>query len=340
LIGGWPVEKISYVPAFTPFLKEIFLEKMFPVGHVLADSDRVWVKWGNREKVQVTLPSRLYVVSDPGGFRLVEQPPTPTWVDLTKVGVGRVSLAAKTVYFGSTYELDEEIRVCGMPPMVLARDLEPDSPWASIFEGMWFGRDRFREVYGDKKRVELFSFGDSVRPDFALSQGDTLHWQLGEWVGGGQEGGESCQVALLEDGFIAWRDQECVRLPFPPRKEEDGAVSPESLFSSLRMRSSKEASCSLEKQCFILRAGDWIVKTKRRWKLLRSDRDKQLWKVSDYAEEVIIIEEIQNDVKWKGIRGVMLNARHTEEKRFQLTPFSNRQEERVKHKQRPLTKVR
>ena len=80
--------------------------------------------------------------------------------------------------------------------------------------------------------------------------------------------------------------------------------------SSLRIRSEKQVSCVIEKQSFILRLGDWVLKENGHWRILRKAEDKQQLLEGLRSGDLFILEKIDN--KQKNIKGKLFFANRTQ----------------------------
>jgi hypothetical protein len=91
--------------------------------------------------------------------------------------------------------------------------------------------------------------------------------------------------------------------PLPPLK-----MRGEELFAQLRVRSEKQVSCMLDKQCFILRPNDWILKTQGRWKILRKEEEKAAFVERKIAGEAFVLDRIEVKGPSKSIAGHYISA--------------------------------
>jgi len=86
----------------------------------------------------------------------------------------------------------------------------------------------------------------------------------------------------------------------------------DNLFSSIRIRSDKQISCTLDKQCLILRTGDWVLKTGNRWKVLRREEEKEAFLSGKIAGELFVLDQISNLQGQKSISGHIYNLPRTQ----------------------------
>src|SRR5690606_31598397 len=86
----------------------------------------------------------------------------------------------------------------------------------------------------------------------------------------------------------------------------------EDLFSMVRIRSEKQISCMLEKQCMVLKLGDWVLKTTGRWKILRKKDEKEAFLNGKLFGELFILDQILQKQGQKMIAGRLFNPGRTQ----------------------------
>jgi hypothetical protein len=89
-------------------------------------------------------------------------------------------------------------------------------------------------------------------------------------------------------------------------------IKTEELFTQLRVRSEKQVSCTLDKQCLVLRPGDWVVKIAGRWKTLRKLEEKMALLAGEAGGDVFVLEKIGVAPSGRNIVGYYYSAGRTQ----------------------------
>ena len=89
-------------------------------------------------------------------------------------------------------------------------------------------------------------------------------------------------------------------------------IKAEELFGSIRVRSDKQISCLLDKQCLIIKINDWVVKISDRWKILRKAEEKEAFLKGKLVGELFVLDQISNKQGQKSILGHMYNLARTQ----------------------------
>ncbi len=136
-----------------------------------------------------------------------------------------------------------------------------------------------------------------------VKEGDLLLWIDGKWCKSEAKDLQGHIVArvahcLAKDMILEAWDLDGKYHRFLMSMAEESAVQPKSgnFLTALRVRSEKQVSCMLEKQCLIVQLGDWILKTSdNRWKILRNSEDKNAYLQDRLRGELLIFDRM--DVK-------------------------------------------
>jgi hypothetical protein len=186
------------------------------------------------------------------------------------------------------------------------------SPFRQLGEAHWWGRDQFLGLIEGGERLEIGT-GEFIE----LREGDWLIWRAGKWEKG--EGpaldapiariqSVSSRAMVLEgwglDGYIRLSLAMASPIPFKMRSED--------LLSAIRIRSEKQISCMLEKQCIVLKAGDWVLKQGGRWRILRKKEEKDAFINGKLLGEMFVFEQIAQKQGQKVVQGRLYNLGRTQ----------------------------
>lgn len=201
-------------------------------------------------------------------------------------------------------------------PIQTAQEFAEGTPFRILAEGKWWGKDLFREKFGDGLSSERLEIGLVSQADLVeLSEGEWLAWQDGHWQ----------KYSCVLDGKIkpiariqsvqgkslyleGWDKERHVRLCLNPALGPSVKIRGEDLFSSIRIRSEKQISCMLEKQCLILKIGDWVLKTNGRWRILRKKEERESYLNGILAGDLFVFEKIEMKQGQKSIQGQLFNT--------------------------------
>ena len=127
--------------------------------------------------------------------------------------------------------------------------------------------------------------------------------------------------ALVLEG---WDNDGHIRVSLNPASGPPFKMRGEELFSSIRMRSEKQISCMLEKQCMVLRTGDWVLKTGGRWKVLRKKEERDAYINGKLFGELFVFDQISQKQGQKMIQGKLFNPGRTQVIAIELSAQSVR----------------
>ncbi|MBI3236698.1 MAG: hypothetical protein HYZ48_03225 [Chlamydiales bacterium] len=157
------------------------------------------------------------------------------------------------------------------------------APFSALRQGKCWGKDLLIRHHGGnefehwKERYKLEFFQGSTPYVCFVAEGDYLCWSQGRW-----ERVESSElpseesVALVKSAspkgieLTAWDEMGFYPVSVQIPLEHPGAFSPksENWMSRVRLRTPSQVSCMLGKKRFILKQGDWILKTSTGWRNL------------------------------------------------------------------------
>jgi hypothetical protein len=214
-------------------------------------------------------------------------------------------------------------------------------PWfSSLMHAKLWGQDvmftKFcREKYSKwqhKMKVEIPGKTGSV---FCfLEIGDYLCWKDGTWIP--VESAEKAQGKPLaqvksfsprdlelevwnEDGFYP----QNVRLELQ-HVFKSKSLGPEQLPQNVRMKTLRQISCSFAKRRYVLKQGDWALKTKRGWKILKRSIDVEDYLQHMFSGELCIFESLVREQGKLCMKGYWIDEMRTEAHPFSLPVAGDR----------------
>jgi hypothetical protein len=239
------------------------------------------------------------------------------WVDLQREDSNQIAahvfmndLPGSSGEVGSFYITPEE------SPIRAAQDFAEGSPFRILAEARLLGRDLFLGKYSEGEFVQRLGFSSPLKGEIiALKVGDLLAWKGGVW----------CKVEALIEGdgspiarvvsfdersllFEAWGLDEYVRLSVSSSQLIPFKTKGDEFITSVRIRSEKQISCMMEKQCFVLRVGDWVLKEDNRWKVLRKAEEKEAYSMGKIGGELFVFDRIELRGGQKTLRGHLFNV--------------------------------
>jgi hypothetical protein len=259
---------------------------------------------------KVSLPERVDLVYD-YGLRFATNEGL-FWIELSK---GPTDLVLVHVYIvgaeGDPKEVGSFLVKPETRPLRSCLDFPLTSPLRSLSEARFIGKDAFLAKYGEPKEEKWrFEIGQTgLGTILSLRRSDFLVWQEGRWqVKNALQETESpaLQLVLADEKmavFQGWEGDEYLRFGISFVTPSPLKIKAEELFSAVRIRSKKQISCMLDKQCFVLRVGDWILKQDNRWKVLRKKEEKDAYIHAKIGGELFVLDRIDSKDKHKAICG-------------------------------------
>jgi hypothetical protein len=186
-----------------------------------------------------------------------------------------------------------------------------NSPIRFLAEGKVLGKDLFMKTYKDGVTLQRIEVCNQVIP---LQEGDFLVWKEGKWQPNLSLSDVRdlpiAKVAYVDDKnilFDAWGLEgysrvsvsSLLQIPFKTKSDE--------FLSSVRVRSEKQISCMLDKQCFVLKVGDWVLREENRWKILRKSDEKEAFLQGKLEGELFVFDRIDLRNGQQNIQGNLVN---------------------------------
>lgn len=218
-------------------------------------------------------------------------------------------------------------------PIQSAEEFSPASPFRELGETRWLGRDLVLEKYAGGEAVHRIEIGPS-------SGGELIECTLKDWLIFKEkkwqkvpslEGTGDFPIAHLKNTFSqglefeGWDGSAHVRIKLVSSPPHTLNVRGDELFTQLRVRSEKQVSCMLDKQCLILRPNDWTLKTKGRWKILRKQEEKTAFLEGKLSGDLFVLDRIEAKGMIKSVAGHYFSA-----ERSQMIPIEVLQKPSVK----------
>ncbi len=276
---------------------------------------------GTSQSQRISLPGRIYLSFNQGALGFPNQE-GPFWMDLSLEGhdalmarIGVVDQNQEVIRTSFSRHADD-------PPLQKAEEFPAGSALRLLCEARWWGVDLLSQLSSPqiKQRLEI---GTTV-----LDVGDNewLCWNEGRWILiKNLNDGQNRPIARIRAATsqqLEWDvwESDHVRLACMLQMAQGSHIKTEEWLSSLRVRSDKQISCVIDKQCFVLRAGDWVLKENGRWRVLRKADDRQLLLLGHKTGDLFVLDKI--DFKQKAIKGRLFLACRTQTLPIELTALS------------------
>jgi len=205
-------------------------------------------------------------------------------------------------------------------PLQTLEDFSQGSPFRELAASKWCGVDLLAKKIEGEKILHRIEIGASMQ---------LIDCLLDDWLVFRSKTWEKCTLKELENieahqtfpvaHIVAsslqylevegWEGESHVRFHINLSTPVAFKIKPEDLFSQLRVRSEKQVSCTMDKQCLVLRPGDWVFKSAGgRWKILRKFEEKKAFLTGNHAGEVFVLEKIGVAPSSKNIVGWYFSA--------------------------------
>jgi hypothetical protein len=268
---------------------------------------------------RVSLPSRLDLRYLDGDRLAFSEEISPFWIELSlnqdKKIEGGVYIDAPPL---GKAKAESFTAAAQEAPIQSPGEFPEKTPFRILGDARWCGHDAFGEKYEGGGKSQRLEVGPSPSAEFLqLNVGEWISWNGTKWVSGLSEkqGAPIARIesvqgkALLLEG---WDADTHVRLSIGQGTIAPLKIKPEELFNSIRVRSEKQISCMMDKQCLILRVGDWVLKSDGRWKILRKAEEKAGYTRGKAVGELFVFDKIDTKQGQKLIMGHLFNAEKTQ----------------------------
>lgn len=295
------------------------LDRPRPGKEAVPSCINIWSKQSGQSK-KISLPCSVGLCYLEGGRLGFSDARSSFWVDLTPAA-GRQIQAVVWIETLSKEKLEAERFVTSLQesPILGPKEFAEGSPFRILAEGRWLGPDVFLEKYGEGRFAQRIGIEAPPKEEILEVQGkDWLVWSEGQWIRGLPQEGQKPPMARLASAdsktliLEGWDLDNYVRLSLPLTSISPSKIRAEEIFTSIRIRSERQISCMMEKQCLILRCGDWVLKTGGRWKILRKIEEKEAYASGKILGELFVFEKIDSKQGQKFIQGFLFNPEKTQ----------------------------
>lgn len=182
-----------------------------------------------------------------------------------------------------------------------------------------------------------------------LSQGDYLLYEDEEWrVASSEELNNDLPVAIVKSASAKGLEIEAwdptgfypVQVRIEMEKPNRFQPKPEMMPSGIRVRSSTQISCALGKRRWIIKQGDWLLKTATGWRNLRRSNE-----IEDYLQhrikgELLVFDAIEKEQGRLVMKGTLFDDTRTQVQPISLPIEADKSQGKTSRKRKPLSSNR
>lgn len=269
---------------------------------------------------KISLPSRLDLCYLKGDFLDFSETESLLWAELSEALSGKVQATVwADLPSQGKVEVERFVVAPQAIPIQAPHEFAEGSPFRVLAEARWLGQDVFSEKYDKMLPIYRIGMGDLQNGGgLAVGMNQWLVWENDQWVKSELPDDQRLPIARIVSAdqkalvFEGWNLENYVRIALPLTPNAPLKVRGDEMFHSIRIRSERQISCMLEKQCLILRCGDWILKTDGRWKILKKAEEREAYQAGKLAGELFVFEKIDARQGQKWIQGTLFNAEKTQ----------------------------
>jgi hypothetical protein len=246
------------------------------------------------------------------------------WLDLSRTSQGQIQ-AKWFVELPSEQVESSGGFICKVEesPILGVAELQRRTAFKKLAEAKWLGKDLLQKDK-EEERIE-------IDPNCYLDL-DRHHWlvyQDEKWKISSSplKGTVIARIENSSSGGLVlegWDSEGHVRICLPASLHAPAKLKGEELFGSLRIRSERQISCLLEKQCMVLKAGDWVLKNSGRWKILRKKEERDAFLHGKLVGDLFIFDQIAQKQGQKIMQGRLYNSSRTQVVQLEVTAQSSR----------------
>lgn len=272
-----------------------------PIAHIK-------IKGSNLSR-QILLPGKIGLMFNDRGELRFQEGEDRFWMDVSLNGDGdfMVALSIDAVGEVQTYFF---CRDSSQPFVQKLDEMNPEEPYRLLGKARWLGIDLVSQLYTGERIQKIEIDSNTIE----LSEREKLYWDGSRWAKVRSNEGKESPLAVIrgvsrQDMEIdAWNETGDLHYRFsvPLQAPPLVRMKVDEWFSSIRIRSDKQISCQLEKQCLILREGDWVLKENGRWRVLRRPDAKEQFVKGSRSGDLIVLDSI--DAKRKFVQGRLILA--------------------------------
>ena len=265
------------------------------------------------ESKRVALPCRIDLQFN-GGKLVFAEHQSPFWLELTELAEDRVQgvVWVETSSHGKV-EAERFAASLQASPLRTPQEFPKRSPFQILGEARWLGHDVFAEKYGGQQTLRIGMGSQANLHVLDLKEKEWIVWKEDRWVKGALDE-KPLAIARIESSnskaliLEGWEDDTYIRVALAAGVPSPFKIRGEDIFNSIRVRSEKQISCMMDKQCLILKTGDWVMKTNGRWKILRKKEEKEAYQSGKTSGELFVFEKIESKLNQKFMSGFLFNA--------------------------------
>lgn len=210
-------------------------------------------------------------------------------------------------------------------PLQTADEFSQENPFRELAESRWWGPDLLVQKIHEGETIHRIEVG-------AAASSKLIDCKVGDWLQFSGKSWEKCaspvlgstdsnqnfplaHITFATSQFLeveGWKDMSHLRFRLNLASSPPFKIKADELFSQLRVRSEKQVSCTMDKQCLVLRPGDWVLKSGGRWKTLRKVEEKASLLAGEVSGEVFVLEKIGVASSAKNIVGYYFSAGRTQ----------------------------
>jgi len=201
---------------------------------------------------------------------------------------------------------------------------------------------KYNPGVGRKFKVEIPGSRGTV---FCFMQlGDFLVWNGDAWIpiedGTKAAGKPMAQVKSMgprglefevwnEEGF--YPQEIKLEMQSSPRM---GSLKPDQIPQSVRARTAHQVSCCFAKRRYLLKPGDWILKTSRGWKVLKRSLDIEEYLLHKIRGELCIFDSLVREQGKLIMKGYWVDEMRTQKQPFSIAVEGDRTTQRSERKEK------
>jgi hypothetical protein len=226
-----------------------------------------------------------------------------------------------------------------------AQTLRQGKCWGADMLLQRYGGEEYKELM-DRHKVEL---GDGTSTYLCfLAQGDFLTWEEDHWRPCSLEemshNAPAAYVKNLSDKEMeieVWDESGfySLNVKLEPMRIPKLVCRPDSLPSSIRLRTTSQINCVLGKRRLILRKGDWLMRNASGWRILKKFQEIEDCLQHKLKGELLIFDGIEKEMGQILLKGHVFDEMRTQIQSISIPIIAEKKSSRHnKIQRRPLRK--
>ncbi len=285
-----------------------------------ADRSRILIRLAQaKQSKRVNLPASVGLEFGADQSLQFREQDDPFWLECNLTPSGQVAAALYLITpAGEKVCKENWISSPQETPLLSVDEIAKASPFKALAESRWWGQDLFAEKFdGSGQKLHRIEMGGEANPTLLEFQTDQwLVFKENRWQQAPMD--ETCPIAHVKANssqgleIEGWEGSSHIRFKIPQILSIPLKTKGEELFSQLRIRSEKQVSCMIDKQCLILRMGDWVLKTPNRWKVLRKKEEKEAFLTGNITGDLFVLDRIDAKGTTKSIGGQLFSIKRSQ----------------------------